>query len=249
MTLKETAAALHRPWYTDQVFPVDDAEIEIKDPAFPDGGRLFGASCSETADGALSIALDDEQPAFDGGLPEEYPRQFIFFWDKGRGAWVNESSMDTLQQIVWRYTVAFASDTRHVAPPSMRPSSAETHDAAHPWDCACGERYATAVAALDCRRCRKYLSREDFENRVVRNVNTSEDMRARFGARKAWEEGNLAIFDTFEEARIAAAARVVGHPAWLVVPCMRSNAQSGWAVQLDPTNHGHWMLVEGEVQS
>lgn len=39
---------------------------------------------------------------------------------------------------------------------------------AFPWSCGCGEQHRTETNALDCRKCRAYLSPEDYAARKPR---------------------------------------------------------------------------------
>ena len=39
-----------------------------------------------------------------------------------------------------------------------------------PWDCGCGERHRSEANAMGCRKCRKYLSVDDYHGRVATRV-------------------------------------------------------------------------------
>ena len=46
----------------------------------------------------------------------------------------------------------------------------------HPWACGCGERYSAERYAWGCKKCRAYLTPEDFDAREV--VDLREEVEA-----------------------------------------------------------------------
>lgn len=55
---------------------------------------------------------------------------------------------------------------------NLRPHQIDAIAAGYPFECSCGEQFKTAASAWGCRKCRKYLSLDDFTAREVVDLGT-----------------------------------------------------------------------------
>lgn len=55
----------------------------------------------------------------------------------------------------------------------MESATDPTHEE-FPFECQCGERYRTSAYAWACRKCRVYLTEDDFHERAVVDLRTGQ---------------------------------------------------------------------------
>jgi len=55
---------------------------------------------------------------------------------------------------------------------NLRPYQIDAIAMGYPFECSCGELFKTSTAAWGCRKCRKYLSLDDFTAREVVDLRT-----------------------------------------------------------------------------
>lgn len=48
------------------------------------------------------------------------------------------------------------------------------------FECTCGERYTTLVAAWACKKCRQYLTEADYLDRKVWEINATDEVVNRY---------------------------------------------------------------------
>lgn len=58
----------------------------------------------------------------------------------------------------------------------LRDYQAEAVLEGYPFECGCGEQFRTARAAWECRKCRVYLTENDFDTRTVIDLSTGENV-------------------------------------------------------------------------